>query len=566
MKYQIQGKGSVDLGQNDFISEGGEGKVFSKGNTAYKIYTDLSKMIPLSKIKELSILDKDNIIRPIDLVLDKTNTIVGYTMSFVKGIPMCKLFTNDFRNRNNVTPENINKLIENMIQTIMFIHTKKCLIIDGNELNYLVDSKSYEIPYFIDVNAWQTPSFPATVIMPAVRDWHSKVFNELTDWFSFGIISFQLFIGIHPFKGRHPNYKPSDLIKRMQDNISVFNKDVSIPSAARDFSYIPSDFRDWYFKMFEKGERSLPPGTILNVGLLNIKQVAIKIVQSTNNFEISTIRDYPDDIVKFKSYGGFKALTTKKQIWIDNVDYNISGPDIDVVFTEKMLHPILVKSENDKLSLFNLNKRQIIDVNIKCQEKIIIDNTIFCKNESDLFELSLYELGDKIIPTVKHTWNIIPKSSQMFKGIIYQNVLGKSYVVIPKPKSVKNSSCQIIAIPELNGFRILDGKYENKVFMVIAEKGSLFMKAMFRFDDNGKYDYRKVPDSTIINFTVLDNGTCISINDDGEIEVFTNKAYSMNVTKINDPDIKQVMNLCHDGVSVTFFTDKKLYKITMKNK
>ena len=54
-KFFIQGKGPIDVNQNDFISEGGEGKVFSKGSIVLKIYTDLKKMIPTAKIQELSV-------------------------------------------------------------------------------------------------------------------------------------------------------------------------------------------------------------------------------------------------------------------------------------------------------------------------------------------------------------------------------------------------------------------------------------------------------------------------------------------------------------------------------
>ena len=153
MKYIIQGKGEIVVNQNDFISEGGEGKIYGVGDQILKIYTDLKKMIPYAKIQELQSLSRPNILFPKDIILLK-NQVVGFTMDYIKQtVALCKLFTNDFRNKNNIEPHTILKLVENMQETIVFIHDKGCLIVDGNEFNYLVDTKTYTIPYFIDVNS-----------------------------------------------------------------------------------------------------------------------------------------------------------------------------------------------------------------------------------------------------------------------------------------------------------------------------------------------------------------------------------------------------------------------------
>ena len=109
MKYSIRGKGSVSLTQRDFVSQGGEGKVFGKNNLIYKIYDDpKKKMIPEGKIEELSTLDKSNILNPQDIIIDKSNRPVGFTMDWVKNsVALCKIFTNTFRGENDITEEGI---------------------------------------------------------------------------------------------------------------------------------------------------------------------------------------------------------------------------------------------------------------------------------------------------------------------------------------------------------------------------------------------------------------------------------------------------------------------------
>ena len=117
MKVSIQGQNKViNLEQNDFIGEGGEGKVFEKNNLIYKIYTDPSKVIKYEKIKELSVLTHKNIIKPIDYLLDSKNKPIGYTMESVKNtVPLCKLFTNEFRKNNNIQDKSIVQVVEKII-------------------------------------------------------------------------------------------------------------------------------------------------------------------------------------------------------------------------------------------------------------------------------------------------------------------------------------------------------------------------------------------------------------------------------------------------------------------
>jgi len=558
-KYFIQGKGDqIDLNQNNFISEGGEGKIFSKGKTVYKIYSDLNKMIPTSKIQELSVLDKDNIIRPKDIILNNDNKIAGYTMDLVEGVALCKLFTNDFRNSNNVDPKSTLKLVENMISSTVYIHERKCLIIDNNEMNYMV-SKTFDVPYFIDVNSYQTPSFPATVIMPSIRDWHAKSFSTLTDWFAFAIVSCQLFVGIHPFKGKHPNFNPRQLEDRMKQNISIFNKDVRVPTTCRDFSYIPNDLRNWYEKIFERGERTPPPKAI---GLLNIVQVKSSLITTTNNFEIQFVAEFKNEIINVKYFNSTRVITTKKEIWINKTNYKIST-DVNVVFSLIKLEPFFIKIEKGNLKLLNLKTNNPVESDIKCSNKMVIGNTIYARFEGKLLELSLIGFTNNV--AIKHAWNIMPMSSQFLDGVIYQNVLGKPYLVIPKPEPIKNSSCLVIPIPELEGYRILNGKYENDVCMIIATKGNGYDKIILRFNDD-QYDCRILSDVNIdsINFTVLDNGICVSINEDEEIEIFSNNLKSSKVNVIRDPDINSSMTLCKDGVKVMFFKGNQLYSMTMR--
>ncbi len=572
MQYVIEGKGKVSLTQNDFIATGGEAIIFGKGGYIYKIFHDPKDMIPLDKISELSILDRPNILKPLDIIRNKDDIIVGFTMQWIKDtVPLCKLFTNDFRYLNGVTPQSTLKLVEHLINDTHFIHEKGCLIVDANEFNFLVDHKTLITPFFIDTNAYKTPSFSASAIMPSIRDYHTepKDFNELTDWFSLGIITFQLFIGIHPFKGNHKNFPKkkykgtAELLKhRILANISVINKDTSVPATTRDFSLIPTEYFKWYTNMFEKGER-LPPPTVS--GMIKITPVRVEVVSATDNFIINLIKEYEAPITKVYTYNRRQVILTKDKLYIDKVDYPSTDPDLDVIFSPGGT-PLVVQIKDDFLTLTNINTKEQ-HKSVKAKRKTILDNTLYVQNGENFIEISVSELTNgKIIPSVKTTWKVLPHATTLYEGVIYQNLLGKPHLQIPfKRSGAKLTSCMIRHFPELEGYNIIDAKQREGICIILGHKDTKYDKLIFRFSDDYKTHECRVEsdvDLAPINFVTLANGITIHFIDDNTIEIFSRT--SDKVKRIQDPDINSDMTLYLNGVNVGFFKDTKLFSFKMK--
>ena len=202
MKIQLKNSGQqFELTQNDYIAGGGEGKVYQKGSTAFKIYHDPSKkMLPLGKLIELSKISCSNVLGPKDIILNMHTDIIGFTMPYVSDtVFLCWLFNKGYKDQNHITETMISTLCMQMKHTTQKLHSEGFVIGDFNEMNFLTD-KSYGIPYFIDVDSYQTPSYNCTAIMDTVRDRTVPFgkFSKETDWFGFAIVSFQLWTGIHP--------------------------------------------------------------------------------------------------------------------------------------------------------------------------------------------------------------------------------------------------------------------------------------------------------------------------------------------------------------------------------
>lgn len=557
----IHGGKKVTLSQNDFISQGGEGKVFGKGGIIYKIYDDpIKKMIPLKKIEELKKLNRDNILNPLDVVMDVKNVNIGFTMKWIKKtIPLCKLFSNSFRNDNLITNEIIIEIVQLLKETTHFIHSNGCLVVDGNEFNYLV-STDFKIPFFIDVDSYQTKTFPATAIMPSIRDWSNPhSFSELTDWYSFAIIAFQLFIGIHPYKGKHPEYKKVDIKTRCEKKISIFNPNVTIPPTVRDFDNIPSYYMDWFIDLFEKGKRTPPPS---ETGLVKAVKTKIITITSSNNFEITLIQEFEGNITSHKIVYGREITKTAEYIYLNDTKYKIT-PNVDVIYSDNNFIPIFVKIEEGELKLkpvgANLNGKALI----ASEEKTIVGNVLYVKNEEKLIEMKTFDNEKGVTISHSKIWSIMPNSSEIFDGVIYQNILGRSYLTILLPEI---SGFMNIDIPELSGYKVLDAKYDNMVCVLYAHKGSVYSRFVFKFSKTFTYSCRETKDVDFsnVNFVSLETGICVLITDEGIMELFSIDPLSQTVKTIKDSQIDSDMILCKKGTSLRFFKGNKLYDIKMK--
>lgn len=569
MVYFIRGKGKVTLTQNDFIFQGGEGKVFGLGDTAFKIYDNIKHLIPEAKIKELKAIDHPRVIKPHEILLDSKGSPVGFTMDWIKqSIGLPRLFTSDFRNKNGITDNDTIELIESLIEMIIRVHEAGCLMVDGNEFNYLVDDITYKIPYCIDVNTYQTKSFPATAIMPSIRDYHSKKFTKLTDWFSFAIVAFQLFTGIHPYKGRHPEYSRkkmgTDLLKnRMTDNISVFDQQVTLPPSVRDLKTIPSNFHDWFVDLFKFGRRKPPP---TKPGVTVTASVGVKMIPSTNTFMIRKLKTFPDNIIDCRVVFGKQIIRTAEKIFIDDKPYP-ADTGTDVVLTPINTTAVFIRIKNNRAE-FTCPTKKILAPDIACSHLMLIENTPYLINRGSIMELVIKERPDEnIIAALGATWPIMPNSSDVFDRVVYQSILGKPYLVMPVPKKNGSGSCALVFISEIQGYRVVNARRRNRICMVTGYKNGTYYRFVFKFNDSyEKYECRKISDihPAALNFVVLDHHVVVCNNEDNAIELFSENIDNQRVDIIKDAEIDPDMVLCKEGVMTQFFRGCELYSIRMK--
>lgn len=559
MNYIINNQ-KISLTQKDLLAQGGEGAVYVKNNTAYKIYLDQSKCIPIGKIQELSAINNPNIIKPIDIIYNSSGQPVGYTMKYLsKTEALCKIFTKTFKDQFNISPQMTFGLVRKLQALVEHTHSKDILVVDLNELNYLLSSNLDEI-FAIDVDSYQTKSFPATAIMENIRDRQVKnnKFTKESDWFSFAIIAFNMMIGIHPYKGKHPSVKK--WTDRMDQNISVFDSSVSIPSLCNPFSAIPYNYLQWFKAIFVEGKRLHPP-----TGEHDVITLAPKVskISGNNNFIIEELFETLSDIIQANEINKRWVLTQSNGLVINNNYISNIPADSKIISLPQKGIIIAATQINNNIRLFNATLQTPINANIIGTDLMKCDNRLYVKNQTAINEIQFIDTGKTILPAQKLVANCLEFGTTLYNGVAVQNLLGAMYFsIFPK----ENTHHQI-HIKELDQYKIIDAKYEKQVLFVIGSQNGKYDKFIIRFSSTfAEYDTRVVPDIqyTGINFTVLDNKLCIHITEDENLEIFPAVRGQTAIKEVIDPMLSGDIKLFSNGVQTLFHHKNKIFSIKLR--
>ena len=560
-RYFVRSKGEIRLGKTEFKAQGGEGSVYVKGANAYKIYSDPSRCITQAKIDELSVLVQPNIIRPLELIIDGRNRPVGYSMrSAGKTYSLCQLFPKAFRQRNNLTPDLMLRLVRQLQTGVSHIHSRGILIVDLNEMNFLVSSDFSEL-FFIDVDSYQTPSFPATVLMESVRDRHAKSFSSDSDWFSFAVVSFQMFVGIHPFKGTYPAFQhlPDNTAKldaRMRANVSVLHAGVSVPPACLPFSVIPPNYLDWYRAVFEQGKRLGPPQGVQAV----VAVVGPSVTQAiaSRKFDIQEFREFDGEIIW---YDGVIAAT-EQSVYFNGQRYARPPFDVKLIVTPRRQHLTAAYHDGTRLRFHDLTINRFIETQIEGEEVMLSHGQLYIKQYEHIFAIEFIELPNNTVLGLRSVANVMMSSTRMFDGVAIQNLLGAQYASIPN----LSGGCHQVRLAELDSAQIVNAKIDRNVLVVVVTTAGQYDKYVFRFaQDFGSYDVRKLSDvmTSDIEFTVLDTGVVLHLIDDDKLEIFSSRKDSAQLSVLEDEALKDDLKLFHTGKQALMAKGRKLYKFKL---
>jgi len=568
----LEHRGILKLRPSDHKATGGEGSIYVASGTVVKIYTDPNKMRRENISDKINLLSKVKhpcIVAPKGLVKTVKGDPIGYYMDYVEAEPMARLFTSDFQKGVGFGKDEMVKLTHNMQETVRAAHNHQAVMVDANEMNWLVDLRKQKepVPRVIDVDSWAIGNWPAQVIMPSIRDWHSQGFDQNTDWFAWGIVSFQIYTGIHPYKGVLDGFKRGDLEGRMKANASVFTSGVRLNSAVRDFGLIPGQLLDWYESTFQNGLRSAPPSP-LAVGLAKTMLARRQHVQVTATGTLiydKLFEDVTDEVLRLFPCG---AILLKSGKVVDlgsrRVICQKANHDCEIVKVERGW--LRGEIENGLVKFCFINETSLVEellpMEVNARKIVRFDNRLFVVTEKGLSELSLRYFGKPIL-SLGNTWGVMVNATNWFDGVGVQDAFGATFVIAP----FGANSCAQVRVRELDGWRVIAAKAGQRFMSLIAlSRNGQYRK--FELTFTAQYEsyqlWQADTDSAELNMAILPRGVVTTIVNDGELCVFVPVNGAM--TKINDKFITFDMKLANWDEKVVYVKDGSVWSIRMAPK
>jgi hypothetical protein len=559
----LDGRGPLTLRESNYVTSGGEGAVYRAGATIIKIYTDPAKMTRdgmADKVKALAGIHHPAIAAPAGLVTDEQRHPLGFHMPFVAGEPMPRIFTADFRARAGFDDANARALTADMRDATQCAHDNGAVMVDANEFNWIVDPAGFK-PHVIDVDSWAIGRWPATVIMPSIRDWRAKTFDHATDWFSWGIVAFQVFTGIHPYKGRLDGYRPGELEKRMRDNASVFAPGVRLPHSARDPSCIPGPLLDWFRAEFQDGARTMPPSP-LDTKKVAAPAVVLRAVISSGQGLIheklftsiasSAVRVWPCGAVLLAT-GEVVDLDTKRRIGA------LKSPDGEVLRAGSGWLLADWEAGRPAFSYAEHGLEADLNFGLSIRGFFRADDRLFVITESELVEVVFSNPGRPVL-TIGQRWGVRPNATRWFDGVAVQDVLGASFLIVPTKTGLVQAR-----VKSLDGLTPIAGCACGRFAAIVAsDKTGAYRRIEFTFTaDMQMLDVWEGPnDGPDLNMTVLPKGVVATIVTDGELVIFV--PVNGNINKIQDRGITTDLRLSRWGDKVTYILDGAVWRVQVK--
>jgi hypothetical protein len=565
-KVTLEGHGLVTVRPSDYVTQGGEGAIYRKDKHIIKLYLDPQKMVRDGMTDKVRLLAKSlthpSIVAPRGIVTGNGQAL-GYYMPYVSGEAYPKLFTNDGRAEVGFTDASAKHLAREMQEVIAAAHSSGALLVDGNELNWLADVTDMHKPkpYAIDVDSWQIDRFKASVIMPSIRDWHSPTITEATDWFAWGIVTFLLFTGIHPYRGTLPGYKPSELERRMRDNASVFNPAVRLNKTVRDFSVIPGPLRTWYEETFERGLRTVPPSPFATGSGNVITRTMRMVTTKQGGLAYEKLFDAVETITSLWPCGLVRTASGKLFDFIQKRE--VGSTTATRMAAVKAHDGWLLAELQDATWKFRFlegnGASTTLSTMLDVRTVFRSGERLFAVTSEELVELKLMSLGKPLL-ILGHRWSIMSNSAKWYRGVGIADLLGSYHLIIPSG----TDGVTQVKVPELNGTRIIGAVGDGRFVAVMTVTGhGNYETLRFIFTSNLKsYQVTRIQrDEPSQNLVVLPKGVVAEIINDGELSLLVPQSGEQKL--VNDKDIVTTMHLARCGNQVVYTDGSSIWTMRM---
>lgn len=566
-KVTLEGKGPVTLRPSDHIATGGEGSIYKIGDCAVKMYLDPLRMRQLGlpeKIKRLAKLVHPFVVAPRGLVLDERSEVVGHYLPFVSGGQALSIvFTKTFWDAQPFDFGKASELVDGMRQVFHHAHQNSVNLVDANELNWFAVVDNKVEPRVIDVDSWvfENDVPPSVPKMPSIRDWHGKVVSRESDWFAFAVVSFQVYSGIHPYKGTLAGFERSDLVGRMKARASVFAPGVRLNAVVRDLTKIPGALLKWYEAVFQGDERSIPPSPYdRSISAAPAARVARTIVLAAGGqLSHELIFSMINPVIRTFSCG--VVQTADGTLW-DLGSKRALGSRSKKCEVVRVDRGWLVGDGN---SFFHVSENDAtttpLSIPVQAHRIFTSGNRMFAVIDRGLVEIKV-KIFQQPIGSFGQQWGVMVNSTRWFDGLGVLDALGAMHLILP----FGEDKVSTVRVKELDGMKVVAGKAGNRFASIIAvDRAGDYHKIELTFDK----EYALPPkvwqgktDSAELNLAILPKGVCATIVKDGELDLFA--PTGSGVKRVEDPQIATDMLLANWGDVVVYVKNGEVWSLKLK--
>ena len=409
MKVWVEGK-EITLGQNNWVTSGGEADIYKIKNKAYKIFKDHKdryledRLVFSNKWASLNVARLESIIR------NKSGNPIGIVVPWLDGEPLLMAFNNNWRNDHRVDFPLTGEWTEQIRIIVDGVLKSGARMVDANEWNYIIQKGCI---WALDTDSWCIPGVHATAQMPSIKDLHYPVESIEADWFAAAVVTFQLWTGIHPYKGNIDGFKKGDISERMKKNISVLHADVRVPSVTRDWRNIPKGLLSWYIDVFEGGGRMPMPSKNRWEQGVNISPVAV-----FKNIIHGAVKKL---FVQEGSYKQGAVIKNGEVFRHDGIKLNFLTNDIDLVWEYSPDSYAGIKRHLDVLNIIDeFNNLQIDNV----IGYWVIDNILWVKHIDSLVAYTKETIGSNSYLVPRSKWAVSTQSLLKSGNICWAYELG----------------------------------------------------------------------------------------------------------------------------------------------
>lgn len=267
----FEGGRSIVLSDADLLGEGGEGRVFARGDKAYKVFNAYTRE-RADKLRAFPAGLPEAVIAPESLLDDRRGRVVGYTMRRVPGaVDFYQLGQRAYRH-GRVTQAEVLALLRQIDEAVRALHRAGVVVGDLNDGNVVMEpgARGGARARFIDADSMQLAGHRCRVAHERFLDprlyscdlGRTSALSPETDFYALAVLAFASLLYVHPFGGTHGKHKT--LLRRAEARHSALRPDVTLPRAAAPLTTLPDAALDWFRAVFEGDLREPLPRSLLD--------------------------------------------------------------------------------------------------------------------------------------------------------------------------------------------------------------------------------------------------------------------------------------------------------------